>query len=62
MASSLTCLEDPELLAVAAGEELPERSRPHLAECSSCRERLEQFKAELALLRDAAPNAACASC
>ena len=54
MPSSLTCPDDAELLAVAAGEEPSAELREHLADCSSCRSRLERFRAELALLREAA--------
>jgi anti-sigma factor ChrR (cupin superfamily) len=57
MLSSLTCLEDPELLAVASGESSSEEMRAHLAHCSSCRERLERLKAEVGLLRREAPQA-----
>jgi hypothetical protein len=58
MPSSLTCPSEEELLAVAAGEEPSDELRRHLAECPSCRERLEQLQAERALLRKVAPRAA----
>ncbi len=57
MPSSLTCSDDAELLAVASGESMPEELRAHLADCSTCRERLERFRAELALLRARPPEA-----
>ena len=58
MPSSLTCPDDAELLAAAAGERMGEEVRSHLDQCSGCRERLEQIKAELALLQHRAPAAA----
>jgi anti-sigma factor ChrR (cupin superfamily) len=57
MLSSLTCLEDPELLAVASGDSSSVEMRAHLAHCSSCRERLERLEAEVGLLRREAPRA-----
>ena len=51
MPSSLTCPEDHELLALAAGEEPPEELRAHLAGCSRCREQVEQYRVQMRLLR-----------
>jgi predicted Ser/Thr protein kinase len=58
MPSSLTCPSEEELLAAAAGEEPSDELRRHLAECPSCRGRLERRRAELAQLRKVAPRAA----
>jgi eukaryotic-like serine/threonine-protein kinase len=58
MPSSLTCPDDAELLAVASGESISEGLRTHLGDCSKCRERLERFQAELALLREQPPETA----
>jgi len=57
MPSSLTCPAEAELLAVAAGEEPSEELRAHLSRCPTCPGRLEQLKAELAALRERAPEA-----
>jgi predicted Ser/Thr protein kinase len=54
MHSSLTCLSDEQLDAVAAGEEPTDDVRAHLAECSHCRERLKRIKDDIALFRRAA--------
>jgi hypothetical protein len=43
---------------MAAGDEPSAELRAHLADCSSCRARLERFQAEVVLLRRAAPLAA----
>jgi predicted Ser/Thr protein kinase len=51
MPSSLTCPEEAELLALAMGDPVPAEVTAHLAGCASCQTRLEQFKAEVALLR-----------
>jgi serine/threonine protein kinase len=57
MPSSLTHPEDPELLAVAAGEEPSEALRAHLAACGRCREQVEQYKVEMELFRAGARQA-----
>jgi hypothetical protein len=54
MTSSLTCREDAELLAVAAGEEPSEELRKHLDECPSCSARLARYRAEVELFRQEA--------
>jgi hypothetical protein len=54
MPSSLTCPEEPELLAVAAGEEPSEELRMHFAGCPLCRERLGQLNIEVAMFRETA--------
>ena len=51
MPSSLTCPEEAELLALAMGDPVPAEVAAHVAECASCQSRLEQLKAEVALLR-----------
>ena len=56
MPSSLTCPEEAELLALAMGEPVPAEVAAHLAECPSCQSRLEQLKAEVALLRADRPE------
>jgi hypothetical protein len=58
MPSSLTCLSDEELLAIAAGEEPSSELRDHLDRCPECSERLRRCKAEVAELRRASPIAA----
>ncbi len=58
MPSSLTCPDDAELLAAAAGELMGEGLQAHLGQCTRCRNRLEQIEAELALLHGRAPEAA----
>jgi predicted Ser/Thr protein kinase len=50
----LSCPDEAVLLAAAAGEPLSPELRQHLADCESCRDRLEQIKIELELLRAAA--------
>jgi len=55
MPSSPTCPDDAELLAAAAGEPMLEEVRSHLDQCLACRERLEQIRAELALLQHRVP-------
>ena len=57
MPSSLTCPEDPELLAVASGEEPSEAFRAHLAGCSRCREQVDRYRVEMELLRAGASDA-----
>ncbi len=57
MPSSLTCPEDAELLAVAAGEEPSETLQAHLNDCARCRERLGHVRSELSLLRESPPSA-----
>jgi Protein kinase domain/Domain of unknown function (DUF4384) len=57
MPSSLTCPDDAELLALAAGDPPSAEMRSHLDECASCRARLGRFQAELAQLRAGAPVA-----
>jgi predicted Ser/Thr protein kinase len=52
MDSTLTCPDEAELLAVATGESISQELRAHLADCSNCRVRLEQFQAEVLLLRE----------
>ena len=52
MPSSLTCPEEAELLAVAAGEEPPDELRMHLSGCPHCRERLGQLDLEVAMFRE----------
>jgi hypothetical protein len=44
-------------LAVASGDEPAAELREHLADCSSCRGRLERFQAEVSLLRREGPQA-----
>ena len=51
MPSSLTCPEDPELLAVAAGEEPADELREHVDGCRECQTRLGRCKAEVVELR-----------
>ena len=51
MPSSLTCPDDAELLALAMGDPVPAEVTAHVAGCPSCQSRLEQLKAEVALLR-----------
>ena len=51
MPSSLTCPDDADLLAVAAGEEPSEELQKHLEECSSCSVRLDRFRSEFELFR-----------
>ncbi len=51
MPSSQTCREEAELLALAMGDPVPAEVAAHVAECASCQSRLEQLKAEVALLR-----------
>jgi predicted Ser/Thr protein kinase len=51
MTPGLSCPDEAVLLAAAAGEPLSPELRQHLAECASCRDRLEQMKIELELLR-----------
>jgi serine/threonine protein kinase len=62
MPSSLTCPDDGELLAVAAGEAPSAELRKHLAECPECRARQEQFQAELAVFRQMPPAAFLSPC
>jgi predicted Ser/Thr protein kinase len=57
MPSGPICPGDAELLAVAAGDEPPPDLRAHLADCSRCRERLDRFGAEVALLQSRLPEA-----
>jgi hypothetical protein len=57
MNASLTCPEDPELLAVASGEEPSEAFRAHLAGCSRCREQVDRYRVEMELLRAGASDA-----
>jgi predicted Ser/Thr protein kinase len=56
MPSTATCPDEAELLAVAAGERPSAELQLHLASCSKCRERLEQFQSELSLLREERPD------
>jgi hypothetical protein len=56
MPSSLTCPEEAELLAVAAGEEASHELRMHLAGCPLCRERLGQLAAAIATLKHVSPG------
>jgi len=51
MPLSLTCPEEPELLALAMGDAVPAEVTAHLAGCASCQSRLDQLQAEVALLR-----------
>ncbi len=57
MPSSLTCPEEAELLAVAAGEEPRDELRMHLSGCPLCRERLGQLNLEIAMFRETAMSA-----
>jgi predicted Ser/Thr protein kinase len=57
MTSSLTCPDDAELLAIAAGEEPPAELQRHLDGCPRCGARLERYKAEVAAFREGAPAA-----
>jgi hypothetical protein len=56
MPSSLTCPEEAELLAVAAGEEASNELRMHLAGCPLCRERLGRLAADIAMLKQVSPG------
>jgi serine/threonine protein kinase len=47
-----TCPKDPELLGAAVGEELSEALRAHLQECARCRAQVEQYRAQMQLLRE----------
>jgi anti-sigma factor RsiW len=51
MPSILTCPQETELLALAAGEADSEAIRMHLARCPRCRDRLARFTAEVVVLR-----------
>jgi predicted Ser/Thr protein kinase len=51
MPSSLTCPEEPELLAVAAGDEPRAELRNHLAGCSQCRDQVERYQVQMEQLR-----------
>src|SRR6516165_11569835 len=51
MRSSQTCSDEAELLRLAMEDALPDEVAEHLAGCASCRERIEQRKADVAGLR-----------
>jgi hypothetical protein len=56
MPSILTCANDVDLLAVAAGEGPSEELRIHLVQCPICRERVEEFRAQMAVFRECEPE------
>jgi predicted Ser/Thr protein kinase len=51
MTPGLSCPDEDVLLAAAAGEAASPELCQHLADCASCRDRLEQIKIELELIR-----------
>ncbi len=51
MAAILTCPDEHELLPVATGEPAGDAVEQHLDACPTCRERVEQLRAELTALR-----------
>jgi hypothetical protein len=56
MPSSLTCPEEAELLAVAAGEDPSVELRMHLSGCPLCRELLGKLEFDIALLKQVSPD------
>jgi predicted Ser/Thr protein kinase len=57
MPLSLTCPDDAELLAVASGDPPSAELKAHLADCPTCRKRLELLRVEVGLLRGRPPVA-----
>jgi serine/threonine protein kinase len=52
--TSIPCLTDPELLALAAGDAAPEGILRHVSGCVTCGPKLERLRAEVAAVRRAA--------
>jgi serine/threonine protein kinase len=50
MAPLPTCPDEPELLRIAMGEPVDDALLDHVADCSNCRARVEQLRAEVASL------------
>jgi serine/threonine protein kinase len=57
MTTTLACPDETEMLALAMGEPVAAAVTAHLAGCASCRTKLDQLQAEVALLRAHRPEA-----
>ncbi len=61
MASILKCPDEAELLAVAAGDEVPDELRRHLDQCSHCSELVGQYRSLVGAMRNGDLGASCAA-
>jgi serine/threonine protein kinase len=61
MASIPKCPDEPEILAVAAGDEVADELRRHLDECSRCSELVQQYRSLVGAMRNGDPGPACAA-
>ncbi len=57
MPSILTCPDEAELLAVAAGDEVSDDVRQHLDQCPRCPELVQHYRALVVALRNGEPGA-----
>jgi anti-sigma factor RsiW len=57
MPSILTCPDEAELLAVAAGDEVSDDVRRHLEQCPRCPELVQHYRSLVAVLRNGEPGA-----